>query len=99
MAEIHIRRGHSLGVPAAKDKVDALARTLEKDLQATYQWVGDTLHFKRSGASGTIEVGADYIAVHVKLSMALGLMKTKIEETVQRNLDQALGDTGSTRMT
>jgi putative polyhydroxyalkanoate system protein len=99
MAEIHIRRGHTMGIPAAKGKVDALARTLEKDLQASYRWNGDTLHFKRSGASGTIEVGSDYIAIHVKLGMALGLMKAKIEETVQTNLDQALGDSGSRRVT
>ena len=98
MAEIHIRRSHAIDVAVAKSKVDTLAQKLKKDLQANYHWQGDTLHFKRSGASGTIEVGKDHIAVDIKLGMALGLMKAKIEETVKHNLDQALSKNGSTRM-
>lgn len=89
MAKIHIKRNHALGTVDAKGKVDVLAQHLHEELQTDYRWSGDTLHFKRSGASGTIGVGADYVVVDVSLGMAYGLLKGKIEATIQENLDQA----------
>jgi putative polyhydroxyalkanoate system protein len=99
MPEIHIRRNHGIGLAEVKEKVDTIAQKLQNELQADYHWEGDTLHFKRSGASGKIEVGTDYLAVDIKLGMALGLLKGKIEETVRTNLDQALAGAGPTRPT
>lgn len=90
MANIHIERRHTLGLDGAKTQVETMAQNLKKDLQADCHWKGDTLHFKRSGASGKIDVGEGAIVLDVKLGMGLGLMKGKIEESINRNLDRVL---------
>jgi putative polyhydroxyalkanoate system protein len=90
MANIHIQRAHNLGREGARTQVERIATDLKRDLQADYKWTGDTLVFKRSGASGTIQVDEENIVIDVKLGMALGLMKGKIEEGINRNLDRVL---------
>jgi putative polyhydroxyalkanoate system protein len=90
MANIHIERPHRLGREVARAKVEQIATDLKRDLQADYQWKGDTLVFKRSGASGTIQVADETIVIDVKLGMALGLMKGKIEHSIEHNLDKVL---------
>jgi putative polyhydroxyalkanoate system protein len=90
MANIHIERRHSLGRDGARGRVERIAVDLKRDLQADYAWQGDTLIFKRSGASGTIRVEDESIVIDVKLGMALGLMKGKIEAGIEHNLDQVL---------
>ena len=90
MANIHIKRTHTLGIEDARTEVEKLAQTLKSEIQADYKWSGDKLLFKRSGASGTIDVGADYIDLDIKLGMALSLMKGKIENTINTKLDAAL---------
>lgn len=90
MANIHIERQHSFGREGARGRVERIAVDLKRDLQADYEWKGDTLVFKRSGASGTIRVEDEAIVIDVKLGMTLGLMRGKIEAGIQQNLDQVL---------
>lgn len=90
MANIHIERNHTLGLEAAKERLEGIAQHLKQELEADYRWHGDTLHFTRSGASGTIDVGDDQVVLDVKLSFALGLLKGTIEQTIEREIDQAL---------
>jgi len=94
VASIHLERNHTLGIDAAKERVETLARHLEQKLAIDHKWQGDTLHFSRSGASGSIGVGADRVVLDVKLGLALGLMKGTIEETIHQEMDRALGDSG-----
>ena len=91
MANIHINRKHSLGIETARMEVEKLAQSLKSQLQADYRWYGNKLQFTRSGASGTIDVGSDYINLEIKLGMALSLMKGKIEDSINSKLDAALG--------
>ena len=90
MANIHIKRTHTLGIENARTEVEKLAQALKSEIQADYKWSGDKLLFKRSGASGTIDVGADYIDLDIKLGMALSLMKGKIEDSINTKLNAAL---------
>jgi putative polyhydroxyalkanoate system protein len=90
MANIRIKRAHALGFEQARSEVEKLAESLKSELQADYQWSGNKLLFKRSGASGIIDVGDDYIDLDIKLGMALSLMKGKIEDTINHKLDAAL---------
>ena len=90
MANIHIKRTHNLGIDNARTAVEKLAQTLKSELQVDFKWSGDKLLFKRSGASGTIDVGSDYIDLDIRLGMALSLMKGKIEDTINTKLDSAL---------
>jgi putative polyhydroxyalkanoate system protein len=90
MANIHIERPHKLGREGARSKIEQIAGDLKRELHADYAWQGDTLVFKRSGASGTIRVSEEDIIIDVKLGMALGLIKAKIEEGIKHNLDKVL---------
>jgi putative polyhydroxyalkanoate system protein len=90
MAKINIKRNHHLGLEDARTQVEKIAQSLKSELQADYQWQGNTLVFQRAGASGTIDVGEDFIDLDVKLGMALSLMKGRIEDIITAKLDAAL---------
>ncbi len=94
MAKIHIERSHQLGVNKARAEVEKLAQALESELHATYQWEGDRLSFECPGASGTIDVGDDYVGLNLKLSLLLAPMKKKIKLGIEDKLDRALPQAG-----
>jgi putative polyhydroxyalkanoate system protein len=96
MASIHVERNHTLGIDSARERVETIARHLEQKLSIDHRWKGDTLHFSRAGATGSIDVRDDRIVLDVKLGLALGLMKGTIEETIHEELDRALGDSAIT---
>lgn len=90
MPTIRISRKHHLPHDAVRSQVEKLAGELQKQLDASYQWDGDTLRFSRSGASGAIEVKKDSVEVEVKLSMLLSPFKGKVEQAVSDYLDKGL---------
>jgi len=91
MSDIHIERTHNLGLESAREKVEEIAQSLRDELQAHYEWNGNSLIFESPGASGTIEVGADRIGVDIELGLMLSFMKGMIEQNVNRRLDTAFG--------
>jgi putative polyhydroxyalkanoate system protein len=90
MPTIHISRPHRLSHDAVRAHVEGLAQELHQQLDADYHWEDDTLHFSRTGASGSIVVGKDSVVVEVKLSMLLGPFKSKVEHAVNEYLDRHL---------
>ncbi len=99
MANIHIKRQHHLAHDEAKKRVEEVAEELKKKLDADYAWKGDTLQFKRSGASGSIKLSDEYIELDVKLGMLLTPMKGKIESAITEKLDLALQENLDTKHT
>ncbi len=91
MAKINIKREHNLGRDVARQRVEAVATNLQAKLNAEWSWQGDTLCFERSGASGSVEVGDDFVEFHIKLGMLLSPMKGTIENTIKQQVDEALG--------
>jgi putative polyhydroxyalkanoate system protein len=90
MANIRIKRNHDLGIENARAAVEKLAQALRSELQADYTWSDNTLVFNRLGASGTIDVGDNYIDLDIRLGMPLSLMKGVIEDSINNRLDVAL---------
>jgi putative polyhydroxyalkanoate system protein len=90
MAHISIHRKHHMGLDEARTKVEKIAETLKEKLNSEYSWEDDTLHFKRSGANGSIAVTEDSIDLEIKLGLALRPLKGMIEKTIYENLDKAL---------
>ena len=86
MSRIHIERPHSLGLDAARAKAEKLAERLAKE----HEWQGDELTFKRSGVDGRIAVGADKVAVDVKLGLMLSAMSGLLKGEIEKALDKAL---------
>ncbi|YCC77188.1 polyhydroxyalkanoic acid system family protein [Pseudomonas aeruginosa] len=90
MSRIHIERPHSLGLDAARAKAEKLAERLAKEHGVQCEWQGDELTFKRSGVDGRIAVGADKVAVGVKLGLMLSAMSGLLKGEIEKALDKAL---------
>ena len=91
MASVKIKRKHQLDKDQVRIEVQKLAEKLGKELSANYQWQGDRLEFKRSGASGHIDIGDGMLDIEIKLNMLLSPLKSTIEKTVNDYLDESLG--------
>lgn len=90
MATIKIKRQHALPHAKVVKAVQKLADELAEKLEADYEWEGDELSFKRSGASGKVNIGKKDLEVNIKLSILLTPLKGKIEKTVNDYLDENL---------
>ena len=99
MSKIHIKRKHNLSRDQARARVESIAKDLKKKLDANYAWQGDSLKFKRSGASGSIDVGEGVIDINIELGMLLSPMKGKIEQSINEQVKVALADNNDTKLT
>lgn len=90
MARINVERSHHLGRSAVRAKAEQLAERLAREYDVRYQWRGDTLEFKRSGADGQIEVSDDKVNVEVKLGLLLSAMSGSIKREIEKALDEYL---------
>ncbi|BAU77000.1 polyhydroxyalkanoic acid system family protein [Metapseudomonas furukawaii] len=90
MARIHVERPHHLGREAVREKAEKLAERLAREYDVRYQWRGDTLEFKRSGADGEIEVNDAKVRVEVKLGLLLSAMSGSIKREIEKALDEYL---------
>ncbi|AOE87871.1 polyhydroxyalkanoic acid system family protein [Pseudomonas sp. TCU-HL1] len=90
MARIHVERSHALGREAVREKAEKLAERLAREYDVRYQWRGDTLEFKRSGADGQIEVSDARVRVEVKLGLLLSAMSGSIKREIEKALDEYL---------
>lgn len=94
MADLHIHREHSLGLAGARKVAKEWAVQVkdEFDMHCTFEENshGDTVHFKRSGVNGTLEVTASTFELDAKLGFLLGAFKGRIEAEIVKNLDELL---------
>ncbi|SDI72328.1 putative polyhydroxyalkanoic acid system protein [Pseudomonas flavescens] len=90
MARITVERPHNLGREAALDKAELLAERLAREYDVHYQWRGDTLEFKRSGANGHIDVGEERVYLQLDLGLLLSTMSGKIKREIEEVLDKSL---------
>lgn len=94
MANLHIRREHALGLPAARKIAFQWAEQVEHefDMECTYEegTTLDTVTFARSGVHGTLLVAKDHFDLDAKLGFLLGAFKGRIEAEIVKNLDDLL---------
>jgi putative polyhydroxyalkanoate system protein len=94
MADIHIRRAHTLGLDGARQLAARWAEQAETDFDMRCSVVsgeaGDAVSFTRSGVSGTLRVGADHFALEAQLGFLLAAFKDRIEDEIVKNLDRLL---------
>lgn len=94
MSHIHIHREHALGHAAARKVAFRWAEQAEEEfgLRCTYEEgrTHDTVHFERSGVTGTLQVRPDAFELEAKLGFLLGAFKDRIEGEIVRNLDALL---------
>lgn len=94
MADIHIRRDHTLGLARARKVAWKWAEHVEKKFEMECTVLegdtSDTVQFKRSGVSGTMIVTGEHFEVNAKLGLLLGAFAGQIEGEVCKQLDEAL---------
>ena len=94
MADIHILRKHTLGLPKARKIAFAWAERAEKDFAMDCSYKEGATHdevaFSRSGVKGTLMVTADKFELNAALGFLLGAFKGKIEGEIVKNLDTLL---------
>jgi putative polyhydroxyalkanoate system protein len=90
MADIRIARPHGLPLSRAKAAAQAATDGLVREYAITCHWEGDTLHFRRSGVQGRIEVNPSQIALEIRLGLLLKGFKSAIEQSVGKRLDEIL---------
>jgi putative polyhydroxyalkanoate system protein len=91
MSNIHIKHPYTLLPDEARKRVEEIAKDLKKEYKIDYSWQGDHLHFRRSGASGSLELGDGIIELNIKLGMILRPLKGKIEDSIRKNLVKEFG--------
>ena len=94
MANVHILRNHTLGLPEARKIAFRWAEQVEKDfgMACTYDEgsTQDDVVFTRSGVSGSLQVTQDKFVLDAKLGFLLGAFKDRIEGEIVKNLDALL---------
>lgn len=94
MANVHILRKHTLGLPEARKIAFRWAEQVEKDfgMACTYDEgsTQDEVAFTRSGVSGSLQVTKDTFELDAKLGFLLGAFKDRIEGEIVKNLDALL---------
>jgi putative polyhydroxyalkanoate system protein len=90
MADIAIKRSHSLGLKGAKDAADRMADKLGKQFNLNGDWSGNTLKFERPGVNGALTISDKDMKLEVTLGFLLKAMKGPIERAVNEQLDSVL---------
>ena len=94
MADIRIVREHGLGLEKARKLAWRWAEIAEKklEMECTYEEgeTQDVVRFKRSGAHGELQVDPNQFQLHARLGLLLGVFKAKIENEIEKNLDELL---------
>ena len=103
MANLHIRREHSLSLAAARKIARTWAEEVETEfgMQCSYTEGAkeDRVSFTRSGVNGTLVVTGDHFDLDAKLGFLLGAFKGKIEAEIVKNLDHLLASKAAAKKT
>lgn len=88
MAEIHLRRKHTIGIRKAKVAAQKVADDLAQEFGMESAWDGDVLRFSRHGVDGALTVAKDEVVLNAKLGLVLSAFKTRIERHINDNFDR-----------
>ena len=95
MADILITRKHTLPVKKAREAADRFAQELDEEFDLESEWEGDTLHFRRTGVHGTLNLSPHEVTIHARLGLLLSAFKGTFETHIHANLDRVFGKEGA----
>jgi putative polyhydroxyalkanoate system protein len=94
LADLHIVREHTLGLPKARKIAFKWAEQAETEfaMACTYTEgkTADEVEFVRSGVKGTLVVTKDHFELQAHLGFLVGAFKQTIEAEIVKNLDALL---------
>ena len=95
MASIHIQRAHTVSLKKAREVANVFAKRLDEKFELRHTWDGDTLHFERTGVSGTLALTKTAVTIDLKLGFLLSAFAGKFESHINENLDQLFDKPGA----
>jgi len=90
MSTIRVKHHHGLTHNETRARVEKIAKHLKGMYRGAYSWHGNLLRFQRFGVSGSVELGAGYVDLQVKLGMLLVPQKGKIEALIRQHIPAAM---------
>ncbi|HQR69502.1 MAG TPA: polyhydroxyalkanoic acid system family protein [Burkholderiaceae bacterium] len=90
MPDIRMIKYHTLPMAKARALVQKAADNLAAEYDLSSKWVGNTLHFRRSGVEGAMRVSESEIDLEVTLGFLLKAFKSKFVEHIEHNFDTLL---------
>ncbi|MEY4978863.1 MAG: hypothetical protein RLZZ352_1133 [Pseudomonadota bacterium] len=97
MADIHIQRTHTLGLPRARELAQQWATQAETEwglrCTRTEGEAEDEWALLRSGVRGSLRVSAQTFACQLQLGFLLSAYQVRIQAAMEENLDRLLADT------
>jgi len=94
MADVELRRDHSLGLARARKVAFKWAEEVEDKLEMECTIVEgddeDVLEFKRAGVDGRMVIAADFFELKARLGLLFKPFAGQIEAEVRKQLDEAL---------
>jgi putative polyhydroxyalkanoate system protein len=91
VSPIIVRRTHQLDAATARRMAEKIAGRMRREFGGTFDWNGDTLRFKRTGAAGHVDLAPQQVTVHVNLGLLLRPLRRRIEREIHAYLDEHLG--------
>ena len=90
MSQIVVTRPHNLSLPRARHLAESIAQRLRDEYGGSYRGDGDTLRFKRTGASGEMAVTSDDVQIRIDIGLLLTPLRSRIEREIYAFLDAHL---------
>ncbi|MFZ0255379.1 MAG: polyhydroxyalkanoic acid system family protein [Gammaproteobacteria bacterium] len=90
MADIDIRHKHALRPAETRALAENIAARVNESFPIDYYWKGESLHFKRIGVSGRIDLEESEVRVQVQLGWLLLPMRQRVEDQIRGYLSEML---------
>ncbi|MBK6280561.1 MAG: polyhydroxyalkanoic acid system family protein [Gammaproteobacteria bacterium] len=91
MSRIYIQRDHELDNRTLRKRAERLAKQLQSEFGGNYRWEGNTVHYNYSGGiDARLTLQDADILVDVKLGVLMLMLKKRLQQEIERYLDQHL---------
>lgn len=88
MSTIRIERQYRQSQDELRAGLETLGTRFQKDFDVQYQWNGQRVEFKRSGASGFIEYDDTTVRLELKLGLVLSPLAGKVRNHLEAYVDE-----------
>jgi putative polyhydroxyalkanoate system protein len=91
MADISMKKNHSVDKGVLRGRLEELAKDLKAKYGIRYRWDGDKCLLEGAGVKqGTVAISATELTLDVTLGMMARLLKPKIEEEINKKIVRVL---------
>jgi putative polyhydroxyalkanoate system protein len=91
MADINIKRNHSVDTGVLRGRLEELAQDLKKKYGVRYRWEGDRCLLDGAGLKqGLVTISSTALTLEVTLGMMAKLLKPKIEQEINKKIEKVL---------